>query len=57
MSVIESEDYDEFVTSTIVHDVDKCTRLRLCGAARLDFDDIHDTYFEGALEIQVLAVR
>ena len=54
MSVIESEDYDEFVTSTIVHDVDKCTRSRLCGAARLDFDDM--TYFERAFEIKVLAV-
>ena len=40
MSVIESEDYDEFVTSTIVHDVDKYTRSRLCGAARLNFDDV-----------------
>ena len=40
MSVIESEDYDAFVTSTIVHDVDKCTRSRLCGAARLNFDDV-----------------
>ena len=44
VSVIDSEDYDEFVTSTIVHDVDKCTRSRLCGAARLDFDDIHDVF-------------
>ena len=31
----------EFVTLTIV---DKCTRLWLCGAARLDFDDIHDVF-------------
>ena len=52
VSVIESEDYDEFVTSTIVHDVDKYTRSRLCGAARLDFDDIHDVLRNARLKFK-----
>ena len=52
MSVIESEDYDEFVTSTIVHDVDKYTRSLLCGAARLDFDDIHDVFRNARLKFK-----
>ena len=41
-----------FVTSTIVHDVDKCTRSRLCGAARLDFDDIHDVFRNARLKFK-----
>ena len=56
MSVIESEAYDEFVTSTIVHDVVNA-RARGCAAPRVSILMIFMTYYEHALEIQVLAVR
>ena len=48
MSVIESEDYDEFVTSTIVHDVN--ARARGCAALRVSILMIYMMYFEHALE-------
>ena len=48
VSVIQSEDYDEFVTSTIMHDVN--ARARGCAAPRVSILMIFMMYFEHMLE-------